>query len=1072
LPNVAQNQLKETSAVTFDWSHKLVLVRSDPRLFGKVVRDDGSYIDVEFFKSVADRETHRYPKRDLVHAALPSQTRIFMEISPGFWRVGRVIDKHKDDSGYFYYSLKFPNDEVVERSEDACFVRCLDRPADPARILAAGCIETQYFADRRRTALRRMRELRSAAQGLVGLLSAAVEFVPHQVATVRRVVTDRLLRYLLADEVGLGKTVEAGLIMRQLLLDDETLSITVVVPQTLVHQWKEELESKCLLTESEVTILSHDELLNLNLSLPPGLLVIDEAHRLIVPSGTETQSEAYLHLRALALKAPRLLLLSATPALGDEPRLFALLNLLDPTSYPLDQLDAFRERVNARQPIGRLLLAMRPGSSAFSLRQQATRAREMFPNDSVVIDEANRILSSGENQSERDRATSALKDHIANTYRIHQRLIRTRRVDVEKWTMRPRGPAWPTMTHVRLCISADAHAEPMLEALEAWRDSATRASAGKDDLTEGLSQRWFSLVDAAWRGSQELSRVVRRLLPIFEGEADDLDSLLVLSDSRVLAEDRYSIAGTLLKEWIRELGRDVAGKPKKLACFASSPDDGIRLVEHLSEILGRGQVLSLVGLGSEMGQAVEELSSSNSIRVCVCDQAAEEGLNLQFVHGMFHMNLPFDAARVEQRIGRLDRFGRRLDRIEHRVFMPCDNDLSPWRTWFSLLTNGFRVFNRSISDIQFRVDTLEQDIRRKMFRDGAYEDEELLERVVAQIAEERQKLDEQHALDDLSQLIDAGDELVQKIETSEEDEDALATDVEPWIRQVLGLRLESVGDADTHSMQVSWARDTLLPDIPWRSELEPALHKRWTWRRRQSIQRRRIQSELLRPGSILMEALERVALWDDRGIAYATWRVEPEWPATWRGFRLVWLVEPGRDRQAPVYRKESSSEVARRAEAFLPTFTVEQLLNEDGTVANEPAVAEVLQRPYRQHLDASGRQDFNLGNRPEALEEAVGRSQFIALVEHVRSVARASLLQIPAVAERLNSALSACERDVRKARRGLEVRVGLGDRYPGLVERPFPQEMADLDALSASVTTPNVRLDEIGFFIVSSATLS
>ncbi len=94
-----------------------------------------------------------------------------------------------------------------------------------------------------------------------------------------------------------------------------------------------------------------------------------------------------------------------------------------------------------------------------------------------------------------------------------------------------------------------------------------------------------------------------------------------------------------------------------------------------------------------------------------------------------------------------------------------------------------------------------------MFREGAYEDEELLERVVAQIAEERQKLDEQHALDDLSQLIDAGDELVQKIETSEEDEDALATDVEPWISQVLGTRLESVGDADTHSMQVSWARE-------------------------------------------------------------------------------------------------------------------------------------------------------------------------------------------------------------------------------------------------------------------------
>ncbi len=60
----------------FDWSHKLVLVRSDPRLFGKVVKDDGSYIDVEFFKSVADRETHRYPKKSATWCMLPFRCRL------------------------------------------------------------------------------------------------------------------------------------------------------------------------------------------------------------------------------------------------------------------------------------------------------------------------------------------------------------------------------------------------------------------------------------------------------------------------------------------------------------------------------------------------------------------------------------------------------------------------------------------------------------------------------------------------------------------------------------------------------------------------------------------------------------------------------------------------------------------------------------------------------------------------------------------------------------------------------------------------------------------------------------
>src|SRR5882762_740815 len=150
-----------------DWLHKIILVRTDARLFGKVVADHGDAVDVEFFRSVADRELQRHPKRAVIHAALPMQTRIFVEFEPGFWRVGRVVDKYKGDTGGFSYSVKFPNDESSELSEETCFVRCLDRYADPSRILAAGCIDTQYFADRRRSALRRLRDLRSAAQGLV-----------------------------------------------------------------------------------------------------------------------------------------------------------------------------------------------------------------------------------------------------------------------------------------------------------------------------------------------------------------------------------------------------------------------------------------------------------------------------------------------------------------------------------------------------------------------------------------------------------------------------------------------------------------------------------------------------------------------------------------------------------------------------------------------------------------------------------------------------------------------------------------------------------------------------------------
>jgi ATP-dependent helicase HepA len=383
------------------------------------------------------------------------------------------------------------------------------------------------------------------------------------------------------------------------------------------------------------------------------------------------------------------------------------------------------------------------------------------------------------------------------------------------------------------------------------------------------------------------------------------------------------------------------------------------------------------------------------------------------------------------------------------------------------LANGFQVFNRSISDVQFRVESLEREISLRMFREGAHEVDELAEHVAAELMGERQKLDEQHALDGLSQLIDAGDEVVRAIDASEEDEAAVAADIEPWIRQVLGLRMEPVGDPDAQAIQITWAGDTLLPDVPWRSTLEQTLHRRWTWRRRQSIQKRRPRSSLLRPGAAFIEVLERVALWDDRGIAYATLRVEPGWPGVWRGFRLVWLLEPALDSQSAVYSRARSSELARRAEAFLPTLTVEQYVDEDGTPVNEPELIAILSRPYQQQRDPTGRQDRNLGSRPEELREVIGQSQFVALVEHVTTRARGALLDTFEVTSALAAAREACEKDGRKAQRGLEVRSVLAAVHPGLVEKPLPEELADLATLRHSVSSPSVRLDEIGFFVIT-----
>lgn len=428
------------------------------------------------------------------HTILPNETRVFVQTAPNAWRVGRVADGLQGPDSSFTYEVKFPNSTTLDLHEDKLFVRCLDLFPDPADVLAFGCSETQFFADRRRRALWRLRTLRSAAGGLTGLVSAGIEIVPHQVAAVRRVLQDPSLRYLLADEVGLGKTIEAGAIIRQILIDEPSRKVVVLVPSAIAEQWIAELTKRFCIADfpDAVKVLSYERAIEVSPQTPPDLLVIDEAHHVIATS--DTVSQIPLHRIAdLAKSAPRLLLLSATPTLSDVDRLLGLLNLLDPTNYPLTDREGFRRKVEERQRIGRLLLPMRIGATPFVVQQQARLAKRMFSEDPTVQEEADKAIAAGTNREALDAAVDSLRDHIVQTYRIHQRLIRTRRIDVEQWAMRPRGPSednssgLPNLSHVRLYYANQS--TEVLQALEAWRISISCDAADRSSFAQSRNDK-------------------------------------------------------------------------------------------------------------------------------------------------------------------------------------------------------------------------------------------------------------------------------------------------------------------------------------------------------------------------------------------------------------------------------------------------------------------------------------------------------------------------------------------------------------------------------------------------------
>ena len=134
---------------------------------------------------------------------------------------------------------------------------------------------------------------------------------------VRRVLNDPIQRYLLADEVGLGKTIEACAIVRQALCDNPGERVVVVVPSTLIGQWKRELAWRFFLEPSgdRLRVVPYEEINAIDPS-EVDTFVVDEAQNLI--SDNHKDSTAYESLKEIAGHAPRLLLLSATPVLGNE----------------------------------------------------------------------------------------------------------------------------------------------------------------------------------------------------------------------------------------------------------------------------------------------------------------------------------------------------------------------------------------------------------------------------------------------------------------------------------------------------------------------------------------------------------------------------------------------------------------------------------------------------------------------------------------------------------------------------------------------------------------------------------
>lgn len=489
---------------------------------------------------------------------------------------------------------------------------------------------------------------------LLAPVDATVIPLPHQMRALSCVMAGDRLRYLLADEVGLGKTIEAGLVMRELKLRGLARRILVVVPKGLVPQWVTEMHTHfneqfqvvipataAALTPEHNIWRQYDQVICPMDSVKPldgrrgwtdaqlaehnrqrfgdlitagwDLIVVDEAHRL---GGSSDQVARYQLGLGLADAAPYLLLLSATPHQGKPDAFCRLMALLDADAFP-DEASLQRERV--RPYVVRTAKRQAIDADGHPLFQP--RHTQLF---TVAWDNtrlAQRALYEAVSDYVRDGYNKALQEkrnYIGFLLILMQRLV--------------------TSSTAAIRVTLQRRLEALLEpqAQIALFDALSQVEwAELDGQTQADTLAWGAL--GAWRDEQT-----------------EVGRLLELADQAAAAGPDPKAEALL--EWVYRLQR-LSGDPElKMLIFTEFVPTQAMLCEFLQE---RG--FAVVALNGEMGldqRQAAQTAFAGRARFLVSTDAGGEGLNLQFCHVVVNYDIPWNPMRLEQRIGRADRIGQ------------------------------------------------------------------------------------------------------------------------------------------------------------------------------------------------------------------------------------------------------------------------------------------------------------------------------------------------------------------------------------------------------------------------------
>jgi len=551
-------------------------------------------------------------------------------------------------------------------------------------------------------------EIEQLTNDLVSLGESRVDIKPHQVSVVHRVVSDYPHRFLLCDEVGLGKTIEAGLVLKELRARSGAARCIAIVPPNLIRQWQFELKSKfnetfSILNADTVRYLkssqgydgnpfekfdsvivssrwvSGEPWSKLMAEVPWDMVIVDEAHHARVRISGKKREETRLYRAVRAVVSPEAfskraaLFLTATPMQLDSKELYSLVELLDPALFPTVQ---HFERHRADVPgLSRLVHDLTlhgfppPGEDAEKI---VARVAGWLNRDAEEIAAE---LSAGE------ESLARVCENLASHHLLSEVLIRNRKKIIggfmprqaHRWEVNPTPEELAALNAVEEYVREGfARAEGthdtavgfvmvifqklMASSIRALRVSLERRRQRLENSAAkpALGKRRAALIEDIEEGLDRDEFVAGLLDEVSAADAEEAHELARLVEQLdALSTDSK---GDVLVQQLTELAKH---EPAPKVLLFTEFRETQEYLRYRLESMGWDVNLFHGQLKPEAKDAsVDAFRSCAGPSILLSTEAGGEGRNFQFCHLLVNYDLPWNPMRVEQRIGRVDRIGQ------------------------------------------------------------------------------------------------------------------------------------------------------------------------------------------------------------------------------------------------------------------------------------------------------------------------------------------------------------------------------------------------------------------------------